>query len=113
MAAVTKGTTCYYGITGTVSQLIVQSYSISDSFNNEATVTDGTGNTITARYDDQKIELSVEGIAIGGAPSIGDSLAFTAQSGQGFNGWITKVEEKGGTKEFVKVSITGVQYTNI
>jgi len=113
MAAIVKGTTCQYGVAGTVADLIVQSYTISDSFYNEAFVTDGDGLTITARYDDEKIELSVEGISTGGAPTIGDTLNFTSAAGVSFAGWVTKVEEKGGSKEFVKLAITGVEYTNI
>ncbi len=113
MAAIVKGTTCQFGVAGTVADLIVQSYTISDSFNNEAFVTDGDGLTVTARYDDEKIELSVEGISTAGAPTIGDALNFTSAAGVGFTGWVTKVEEKGGSKEFVKLAITGVEYTNI
>ena len=40
MAAISNGTTCLYGVAGTVSNLFVQSYSLSSSFNAEATVVD-------------------------------------------------------------------------
>ena len=62
MAAVSTGTSCTYGIAGTVTNLFVQSYTISASFNNEGMVQDEAGLTKTARYDDRKTELTVDGV---------------------------------------------------
>jgi uncharacterized protein affecting Mg2+/Co2+ transport len=123
MASVSKGTTCLYGVAGTVTNLYVQSYSVSSSFNNEDTVQDEAGLTKTWRADDRKSEITVEGIVkVGTVPELGASFSFTVAantaypSGSGstsFAGWVTKVDEKGGNKEFVKVSVTAVDYEGV
>ena len=116
MAAITQGTTCLYGIAGTVTNLYVQSYTVSSSFNNMDYVQDETGLTKTARMDDRKSELSIEGICkTGTVPVLGATLSFTTGASSAYPsgtasvsyaGYVTKVEEKGGNKEFVKVSVT-------
>lgn len=123
MASVTKGVTCLYGVAGTVTNLYVQSYSITSSFNNEDTVQDETGLTKTWRADDRKTEITVEGIVkTSGMPVLGASFSFTVNADTAypsgspsvsFAGWVTKVDEKGGNKEFVKVSVTAVDYESI
>jgi hypothetical protein len=123
MASVSKGVTCLYGVAGTVTNLYVQSYSISASFNNEDMVQDETGITKTWRADDRKTEITVEGIVKASAvPVLGASFSFTVSaetsypSGSAtssFAGWVTKVDEKGGNKEFVKVSVTAVDYEGV
>jgi hypothetical protein len=123
MASVNKGTTCLYGVAGTVSNLFVQSYSVSSSFNNEDMVQDESGITKTCRYDDRKSEITVEGIVkVGTLPVLGASFSFTLNADSAypsgspsvsFAGWITKIDEKGGNKEFVKVSVTAVDYEGI
>ena len=116
MAAITQGTTCLYGIAGTVTNLYVQSYTVSSSFNNMDYVQDETGLTKTARMDDRKSELSIEGICkTDTVPVLGATLTFTTgalsaypsgSASVSYAGYVTKVEEKGGNKEFVKVSVT-------
>jgi hypothetical protein len=123
MASVTKGVTCLYGVAGTVTNLYVQSYSISASFNNEDMVQDEAGLTKTWRADDRKTEITVEGIVkASSVPVLGASFSFTVSaetsypSGSAtssFAGWVTKVDEKGGNKEFVKVSVTAVDYEGV
>ena len=123
MASVNKGTTCLYGVAGTVSNLFVQSYSVSSSFNNEDMVQNEDGVTKTCRYDDRKSEITVEGIVkVGSLPVLGASFSFTLNADSAyptgspsvsFAGWITKIDEKGGNKEFVKVSVTAVDYEGV
>jgi len=123
MASVTKGVTCLYGVAGTVTNLYVQSYSVSSSFNNEDTVQDESGLTKTWRADDRKSEITVEGIVkVGTVPQLGASFSFTlnadsaypsGSASASFSGWVTKVDEKGGNKEFVKVSVTAVDYEGV
>lgn len=123
MASVTKGVTCLYGVAGTVNNLYVQSYSISASFNNEDTVQDESGLTKTWRADDRKTEITVEGIVkAAGVPVLGASFTFTVNAetaypsgsaSTAFSGFISKIDEKGGNKEFVKVSVTAVDYEGI
>lgn len=85
MAAIDTGTTCIYGVAGTVTNLFVQSYSLSASFNAEATVADESGITKTARYDDRKTEIAIEGIAkTATMPVLGATLTFTVNTASAY-----------------------------
>ena len=123
MAAITKGTTCVYGIAGTVANLFVQSYSLSASFNNEATVVNESGLTVTHRLDDVKTEITIEGVAkTSSIPALGATLSFTVNtqsaypagtSSTSFTGIVTKVDDKGSSKGFSSVSVTAIDYEGI
>jgi len=123
MAAITHGTTCLYGVAGTVSNLYVQSYTVSASFENTDSVNDETGITKTVRQDNRKTELSIEGIVkVGTVPVLGAIVTFTVAAnsaypagtaGSSYSGFVTKIEEKGGSKEFVKCSISVECYEGI
>ena len=123
MAAISTGTTCVYGIAGTITNLFVQSYSLSSSFNADVTVVDETGITKTHRMDDRKSELTVEGICkTSGVPVLGATLAFTVNTASAypagsasvsFSGVITKIDDKGSNKGFTSVSITAIDYEGI
>jgi hypothetical protein len=123
MAAISNGTTCIYGVAGTVTNLFVQSYSLSSSFNAEATVVDETGLTKTHRLDDRKSEITIEGIAkTSSIPVLGATLSFTVNtlsaypSGSAsvsFVGTITKIDDKGSNKGFTAVTITAIDYEGI
>jgi hypothetical protein len=123
MAAIDTGTTCIYGVAGTVTNLFVQSYSLSSSFNSEATVVDEAGLTKTARYDDRKSEITIEGIAkTATMPVLGAALSFTVNTASAypsgsasasFVGTITKIDDKGSNKGFTAVTITAVDYEGI
>jgi hypothetical protein len=123
MAAISNGTSCIYAIAGTVTNLFVQSYSLSSSFNAEATVVDETGITKTHRLDDRKTEITIEGIAkTSSIPVLGATLSFTVNtlsaypSGSAsvsFVGTITKIDDKGSNKGFTAVTITAIDYEGI
>jgi hypothetical protein len=123
MAAINNGTTCVYGIAGTVTNLFVQSYSLSSSFNNEATVISEAGLTVTHRLDDRKSEITIEGIAkTSSIPTLGATLTFTVNTASAypsgtasasFTGVITKVDDKGSSQGFTSVSVTAVDFEGI
>lgn len=123
MAAISTGTTCIYGVAGTVANLFVQSYSLSASFNADVTVVDETGITKTHRMDDRKSEITIEGIAkTSTMPVLGATLAFTVNTASAypagsasvsFSGVITKIDDKGSNKGFTSVSITAIDYEGI
>ena len=123
MAAISSGTECLYGVAGTVSNLFVQSYSLSSTFNAEATVVDEDGLTVTHRLDDRKSEITIEGICKTGViPDLGAELSFTLQADSSypsgtattaFIGLVTKVDEKGSNKGFTAVTVTAVSYEGI
>ena len=123
MAAISNGTTCIYGVAGTVANLFVQSYSLSSSFNADVTVVDETGLTKTHRLDDRKSELTVEGICkTSSVPVLGAALSFTVNTlsaypagsaSASFVGTITKIDDKGSNKGFTAVTITAIDYEGI
>lgn len=123
MAAISNGTTCIYGVAGTVANLFVQSYSLSSSFNAEATVVDETGLTKTHRLDDRKSEITIEGIAkTSTMPVLGAAISFTVNTASAypsgsasasFAGTITKIDDKGSNKGFTAVTITAIDYEGI
>ena len=123
MAAISNGVTCIYGIAGTVTNLFVQSYSLSSSFNADVTVVDETGLTKTHRLDDRKSEITIEGIAkTSTMPTLGAALSFTVNTlsaypagsaSASFVGTITKIDDKGSNKGFTAVTITAIDYEGI
>ena len=123
MAAISNGTTCIYGVAGTVTNLFVQSYSLSSSFNADVTVVDETGLTKTHRLDDRKSEITIEGIAkTSTMPTLGAALSFTVNTASAypagsasasFVGTITKIDDKGSNKGFTAVTITAIDYEGI
>jgi hypothetical protein len=123
MAAVSTGTTCLFGVAGTVNNLFVQSYSVNTTFNLSNTVADETGLTKTARYDDRKTEITVDGICKTSAmPTLGASFSFTINADTAYPsgtasasyvGTITAISQKGSNKDFTSVSITAVDYEGV
>ena len=125
MAAITTGTSCVFGIgDASIGELFVQSYSVNSTFNLSGLVAGENGRTQTARYDDRKTELTIDGICItSGMPVLGQALNFTlnvdtAYSGgdtatTAFSGTITSVSQKGSNKDFTSVSVTAVSYEDV
>jgi len=124
MAAILNGTSCIYGIgSGTVANLFVQSFSVSSGFNNEDTVQNEAGITVTHRLDDRKTTLSLDGICkTGTVPVLGTTISFTTNTSSAygggtasttFSGVVTKVDEKSANKGFCSVSIEAVDYEGI
>jgi hypothetical protein len=123
-AAVNTGQVCLYGIgAGQQASLFVQSYTVSSGFNNTGMVVDETGRTITARYDDRRSEITVEGVANASSiPALGATLSFTVKTASAypsgsasvsFSGVITKVDDRGSSKGFVTVSLTAESFEEI
>jgi len=114
MAAVTKGTAHVYGISGTVSNITVQSYTVSRSFELDDKVPGEHGRTITHRVDGRSNELSLEGVLQSNsfAIAIGDRLQFTGNEIT-FDGMVTRIEDRGQAKGFSLVSISAVSFEDI
>ena len=124
MAAVSTGTTGLFGVSGTVSNLFVQSYTVNSTFNLSGTVVDETGLTKTARYDDRKTEVTVDGICKASTmPLLGADLVFTINTASAYSspgtatasyeGTITAISEKGSNKDFTSVTVTAVCYEGV
>ena len=114
MAAVTKGTAHVYGISGTVSNITVQSYTVSRSFELDDKVAGEHGRTITHRVDGRSNELSLEGVLQSNSFSIaiGDRLQFTGNEIT-FDGMVTRIEDRGQAKGFSLVSVSAVSFEDI
>lgn len=120
MASVTVGTALIYGIDGTVSNLLVQSYTATAAFNAEATAQDESGITVTHRHDDRKSDLVIEGIVVSTAvPQLGATLSFDVNSASvypagsattSYEGTVVKVDDKGSNKGWTMVTVTCVAY---
>ena len=114
MAAVSKGTAHVYGITGTVSNITVQSYTVSRSFELDDKVAGEHGRTITHRVDGRTNEISIEGVLQSASFSvaIGDRLQFAGNE-IAFDGMVTRIEDRGQAKGFSLISLTAVSYEDI
>lgn len=124
MSVTNKGLVCLYGIgPGQEASLFVQSYTVTSGFNNTATVVNEEGETVTARYDDIRGELTIEGVAKSTAvPQLGATITFNAKTASAypggvaavqFKGTITKVDDRGSSKGFVSVSVTAEAFEYI
>lgn len=114
MAAVSKGTAHVYGISGTVSNITVQSYTVSRSFELDDKVAGEHGRTITHRVDGRTNEISIEGVLQSNsfALAIGDRLQFTGNEIT-FDGMVTRIEDRGQAKGFSLISISAVSFEDI
>ena len=114
MPAVSKGTAHVYGITGTVSNITVQSYTVSRSFELDDKVAGEHGRTITHRVDGRTNELSLEGVlqSANFSLAIGDRLQFAGNEIV-FDGMITRIEDRGQAKGFSLVSITAQSFEDV
>ena len=100
MAAVLKGVTCLYGVAGTVTNLYVQSYTLTKAYELNDTTQDETGKTVTARYDGITRDLTVDGIAKTGKPVTGfgieghgdiDIIAKASRVAKDYLQWATEL----------------------
>ena len=123
-AAIVQGISAIYGIGNTtVSNAVCQSYTNDGEFNNEATIVDEDGLTITWRGDDRKTQISVEMIAkttampvLGAAFSVTINTAASYPAGTAstsFSGWVTKISDKGSNKGYSAITVTAVGYEAI
>lgn len=120
-AAVTQGISAIYGVGNTtVANAICQSYTNDGEFNNEVTIVDEEGLTVTWRGDDRKTSISVELIAkTSSMPVLGSSFSVTVNAnssysggtaGTSFDGWVTKISDKGSNKGFSAITVTAIGY---
>jgi hypothetical protein len=114
MAAVVKGTAHVYGISGSVSNITVQSYTVSRSFELDDKVAAEHGRTITHRVDGRTNEISIEGVLQSASFSIaiGDRLQFAGNE-IAFDGMVTRIEDRGQNKGFTLISVTAVSFEDI
>jgi len=123
-AAIVQGISAIYGIGNTtVTNAICQSYTNDGEFNSEATIVDEEGLTVTWRGDDRKTQISVEMIATSATmPVLGATFSVTVNANSsyaggtastGFDGWVTKISDKGTNRGFSAITVTAVGYESI
>lgn len=123
-AAIVKGVSAIYGCGDTlVSNAVVQSYTNDGEFTAEATIVDENGLTVAWRGDDRRTQISVELIAKTSAiPVLGATFSVTVNTASSyaggsastsFDGWVTKVSDKGSNRGYSAVSITAVGYEGV
>jgi hypothetical protein len=107
--AIDYGVAHFYGLYGTVTYATLQSDSLSQSFKIDVEVMDDEGRVITDRLDDIFQEITLEGVLKDGTtPEIGTQFTYLGIQ------WILKsLEDKGTNKDFRKVTVKGVKYSQI
>lgn len=110
---VIKGTGVIHGINGTITGFLVQSYSVSESFNGKEEITGQDGVVVGIRYFDKRKALSCEAIVpTSYSKAAGDNLTVTFNT-LAFTGHIESVEERGEARGAMRVSLSAVSYEGI
>lgn len=110
---VIKGTAVINGVDGTVTGLLVQSYTFSETYNGKEEVVGQDGVVVGIRYFDLRKTISIEGIVPTSYDySAGDNLSFTGNQ-KSFAGAIETVEERGEARGAMRVSLSGTQYEGV
>ena len=110
---VIKGQAAIHGINGTITGLLLQSYTVSTAYNGKEEIVGQDGVVIGIRYFDKRVTLSAEGVVpTSYSFTAGDNLNFTGNS-MAFTGAIESVEERGEARGAMRVSIQGVDYEGV
>jgi hypothetical protein len=103
------GEALIFGPYGTVTGLVVQSDSWTVRFALDVEVMDEQGRVITDRLDDERNEITIEGvIKVIDSVMPGDTLTY-----DGMTFIIKEVTDRGSNQEYRKLSIRGVKYQEI
>lgn len=109
MAMQEFGQALIFGPYDSVTGLVVQSDSWTTRFALDVEVMDESGRVITDRLDDERNEITIEGVVKVADPvEIGDQLAYG-----GMTFIIKEVTDRGSNQEYRKLSIRGVKYEQI
>jgi hypothetical protein len=121
MAATIVGTVGKHGVLGTVTNLIVTSYSVKKGFELKNLLKDQNGITVGVRYDGKQRTMDIEGTVLtADMPDQGAKIAFTIQtdvgSGSGtytVTGMLEDVTESGRNGDYVTFKATVAQWDSI
>ena len=109
MAAQEFGQALIFGPYDSVTGIVVQSDSWTVRFALDVEVMDESGRVITDRLDDERNEITIEGvIKVADAVNIGDQLSYG-----GMSFIIKEVTDRGSNQEYRKLSVRGVKYEQI
>lgn len=110
MAAQEFGVTHIFGVKGTVTTLTVQSDDFDHKYALDVEVKDENGVVITDRLDDERIEVSIDGVMK--SEGTEDLLGGTFNYG-GVTFIVKGVTDRGTNNDYRKVSIKGIKYQQI
>jgi hypothetical protein len=121
MAATIVGTVGKHGVLGTVTNLIVTSYSVKKGFELKNLLKDQNGITVGVRYDGKQRTMDIEGTVLtADMPDQGAKITFTIQtdvgSGSGtytVTGMVEDVTESGRNGDYVTFKATVAQWDSI
>ena len=103
------GEALVFGPLGDVTGLVVQSDSWTTRFGLDVEVMDSEGRVITNRLDDERNEVTIEGvIKVPDSVNPGETLTYG-----GMSFIIKEVTDRGSNQEYRKLSIRGVKYQEI
>lgn len=113
MSETVKGTAHIWGIQGgTITNATVQSYSVTESFNNTAETMDEDGNRIEVRGDDlvKSGTITIKVQASYTKPSVFDNLTYDSDTF-----WIETIDKAESNGDFViyTLSITNSEYITL
>lgn len=109
MAAQEFGQALVFGPYDQVTGIVVQSDSWTIRFALDVEVMDEGGRVITDRLDDERNEITIEGVLKSSDPvAIGDQLQYA-----GMSFIIKELTDRGSNQEYRKLSIRGVKYQEI
>jgi hypothetical protein len=100
----------YAGYNPSITYMIVQSDSLSESLALDVEVAGEVGTVITNHLDDRRIEVTLDGVLKDGeeTPAIGTTFSYKDTT------FILKsIEDKGTNKDYRKVTVKGIKYQEI
>lgn len=110
MAAQEFGVTHIYGVAGTVTTLTVQSDDFDHKYALDVEVKNEDGVVITDRLDDERIEVSIDGVmkATGTENLLGGTFTYG-----GVTFIVKNVTDRGTNNDYRKVTVKGIKYQEI
>lgn len=118
MAATLIGTVGKHGVIGTVTNLLVTSYSVKKGFELKNLLKNQDGITVGVRYDGKQRVMDIEGTVLGvDMPDHGAPITFAIQTDVGASssvtGIIEDVTESGRNGDYVSFKATVAQWDSI
>jgi hypothetical protein len=118
MAATIVGTVGKHGVLGTVTNLIVTSYSVKKGFELKNLLKNQDGITVGVRYDGKQRTMDIEGTVLAiDMPDQGAKITFAIQTdvgtSQSVTGMVEDVTESGRNGDYVTFKATVAQWDAI
>lgn len=111
--SVTKGQATINGVNGTITGVLVESYTYSESFNGKEEIVGQDGVVIGLRYFDKRKQVNLTGVVpTSYSQGAADTVSFNG-NGRAVNGALENLEERGEAKGALRVTFTIVEYEGV